>query len=446
MARFALRAGGRLFELVGLFELAGSEREIAFVASGVEPSVGDGVFNGARGLDVMRAVGEFTQIFVRPEIAVISEHLFRLDVPEHELADAGRVDDVAAERELEEPRGRRRVPAFLIFAAHFPDAELERGVDRVERGRFPDARLTDDDALAPDENAPEPIEIKARLGAEENRPIAHARVDADERLEGRGVDKIDFVNADNRLNAGPLARYEYAVDEIRLHSRLGGARNYERLLDVRDDDVLALPARSAEGAAARFDAFDDPLFAAVGEHGVAEIDAVARDDDLALVRGERLEHAARYARIDVALFVFDVAVLAVDAQHAPFAADVEIDVGKHGKVAAFAGEIFEPDVRADDRPFARDVPFCGDAFAERDVVDFAAASDARVAPWLSGPLFGLGVFVRFGGVGLGLFARRVFGLFVPILGPRPALFETPGPVDFARSPGAVALERNANLL
>ncbi len=93
--------------------VAGEELAVAFVAAGVETSVGNGVLHRAAGLVGVRAVGKFTAAHVWPQVAHPAADFFRHHVPKLKLSDAGCVDHVAAGRERNQFRGGRRVPAFL---------------------------------------------------------------------------------------------------------------------------------------------------------------------------------------------------------------------------------------------------------------------------------------------------------------------------------------------
>ena len=178
--------------------------------------------------------------------------------------------------------------SFVVLATHLADLEVERRIDRVKQRGLPHSALTDDDALSSHKDTAQSFHIKAGLRADKNRPIAHPRINAHKRLERSGLDKIELVDAYHRSNAGTLAGDEKSIDEIRLKSRFGGARHDQRLFDVCDDDVLTVPTRATERPVTRLDALNNTLETTVWQIGVAEINAVPRDDNLTLICRYRL--------------------------------------------------------------------------------------------------------------------------------------------------------------
>src|SRR4051794_29734691 len=70
---------------------------VALVATGVDPAVSNGVFHGTKVFVRVCAIGETAAAHVRAELAKVPGNLFGNHVPKLELADAGRVHDIAAE-------------------------------------------------------------------------------------------------------------------------------------------------------------------------------------------------------------------------------------------------------------------------------------------------------------------------------------------------------------
>ena len=77
------------------------------------------------------------------------------------LANAGRVDDVAAERERDEHGGRRRVAALLRFHADGLHAQCEVRLDCIQERRLADAALAADDAFRASESLAEAVDAEA---------------------------------------------------------------------------------------------------------------------------------------------------------------------------------------------------------------------------------------------------------------------------------------------
>ena len=69
---------------------------VAFVAAGIHVAVGHGVFHGAFGFVGVGAVGIAAPADERAQIAKISGHFRRHDIPQLKLSHAGRVDHIAA--------------------------------------------------------------------------------------------------------------------------------------------------------------------------------------------------------------------------------------------------------------------------------------------------------------------------------------------------------------
>src|SRR5262249_16803362 len=89
--RFPTAPAGRRRRSNPLDRLLVVQLQVALVAPGVDLAPVDGVLDGAGGLVGVRAVGEAAGRHIRPELAEITLDLARLDAPELELAQAGRV-------------------------------------------------------------------------------------------------------------------------------------------------------------------------------------------------------------------------------------------------------------------------------------------------------------------------------------------------------------------
>ncbi len=117
------------------------------------------------------------------------------------------------------------------------------------------------------------------------------RVNSDERHQIGRLDEIDLVDANDGANAALLGGDEQAVDQVRLHSRLGRARDDDKLIDVGDQHVLPTAASAANDAVAWFDPFDDPFALAFG----TKPNDVASRNDMPFIGGQRFQQSARGA-------------------------------------------------------------------------------------------------------------------------------------------------------
>src|SRR5262245_49798588 len=109
---------------------------ITLVPPHVESAVGYGVFHRAMRLVRVRAVWKAAEADVRANVAVVARDLLGNHVPELKLANARRIDHVAAHRQRNQPGDCRRVLSLLIFLTDLADAQTKLRLDRVEERRF----------------------------------------------------------------------------------------------------------------------------------------------------------------------------------------------------------------------------------------------------------------------------------------------------------------------
>src|SRR5262249_61726258 len=102
---------------------AAEETQVTRISARANEPFLDRFFDRAALFVRVRAIRKGAQRHERAEFGEESLDFFGNDVPELELADAGRIDDPAAEVELDEFGGRRRVSPFLAAGAHFADAQ-----------------------------------------------------------------------------------------------------------------------------------------------------------------------------------------------------------------------------------------------------------------------------------------------------------------------------------
>ena len=190
----------------------------------------------------VRAIGKFAEADERPQVAIVAGDLLGNHVPELELPQAGRVDDVPAGRKRKHSGGGRRVLSLLSFGAHFADAQVQARLDSIQKRRLADAALARNRALMPGQPPPQALDAETGVGTHEQHVVAHLAVDADQRLQVGPLDQVDLVDAHQRRDPGLLGGDEEAVDQVRLEVRFGRAADHHELIDVDDDDVLAAAA------------------------------------------------------------------------------------------------------------------------------------------------------------------------------------------------------------
>src|SRR5262249_25847391 len=191
----------------------------------------------------------------------------------------------AAQIELDQLRGGRGVAAFLRRLAHVAHPETEAGLHGVEQRGFADAALAGEQSLPILQSRRQPIDALPGDGARQQRRNAELAVHSDQRLIGRWVHQVRFVQADNRRDAAVLRADEIAVDEVRLQFRLDQRHNDDDLIDVGDENMLAAAGRAREQAVPRLPALDHAFVV----QRAPKPDAVAGSDDVALVDSERAQ-------------------------------------------------------------------------------------------------------------------------------------------------------------
>ena len=115
---------------------------ITFITADVNLSPSDGVLDGAAGFVGVRAIGESARGNVRTELDEAALEFGGIDVPEFELAEAGRIDDVAAEFQADEFGVGGGVFPFAGPIGNLGDAEVQAGLDGVQEGALADPALT----------------------------------------------------------------------------------------------------------------------------------------------------------------------------------------------------------------------------------------------------------------------------------------------------------------
>src|SRR5262249_57239971 len=96
--------------------------QVTCIPAGADEPFFDGILDRAAILVRVRAVRECAQGNERAELGKEAFDFFGNNIPELELSKPGRIDDPAAEIELDELRRSCGVPAFLGGLAHFAHA------------------------------------------------------------------------------------------------------------------------------------------------------------------------------------------------------------------------------------------------------------------------------------------------------------------------------------
>ncbi len=109
---------------------------ITLIASNIEFSVGDCPFDGAIVFMRVGAVRKLAAVDEGANIAEVTDDFCGNHVPQLELPDSRRVDEMPATRQRNQNRRGCRVFAFLVFRTDVTDTELKPRFDRVENRRL----------------------------------------------------------------------------------------------------------------------------------------------------------------------------------------------------------------------------------------------------------------------------------------------------------------------
>ena len=126
-----------------------------------------------------------------------------------------------------------------------------------------------------------------RVADEVDQDLLQLALIRHQRLERGGLHQIDLVDAHDRPDAALLSSDQQTVDQVRFQSGLGGAGDDQHLVDVRDDDVLAPAAGTAETPTPRLHSLDDSLIQ-IGARDGTEEHTIVGGHDVTLVGAERL--------------------------------------------------------------------------------------------------------------------------------------------------------------
>src|SRR5258708_575330 len=310
----------------------------------------------AVGLMQVRAVIEAAELRRRQELREVVAERITIEIPEPELADAGRVDDERTPAEVVERGGRRRVAARTAFGVQAAGGDLQALIEGIEDGRLPDPAVADQRAGLSLQEVAQGIETLAAL----RRAADDGHAQAGERLERGelsfalvGRNEVDLVHADGGLRATAEDGDEEAVDEPRPERRRLQRDDVNYHVDVRRDEALQMRVErigTRQHRVPREDGSDPPVAAV----GYLDHHAVADGENAFLARGD-------LGRKETVL------LHAVMKDTAASTADVDDD-GRAGPVAFRGGELAEVAVQqVVERP-ARRRPPAQTRVHRRDVV------------------------------------------------------------------------------
>ena len=133
---------------------------VAFVTADIDAAIGGRVLDGTAIFVRVRAIGEPAATDERPQVAEKGGDFFGNHIPQLELPDAGRIDDVSATIQRNQLSRRRRMPTLLCFVADGADAQMQIGLNRIEQRRLADTTLAGDDTLLIGNQPPQPFDTE----------------------------------------------------------------------------------------------------------------------------------------------------------------------------------------------------------------------------------------------------------------------------------------------
>lgn len=195
-------------------------------------------------------------------------------MPQAELTDAGRVDQVAAAGKMEQSRGGGGMGALAGHRGEVADTGVDTWQQGIHQRRLAHPGLPDEDAHVTVQRAAQFVHRQAIEGRHLDQRVTQGAVDIQQRIDAFGialVDQVGLVQQQQRLDAGMFGGDQVTVDQV-------GVRFGTRGED--DDDAvdvgrhrLEQPAhvRAAQLGAARQlrDDHADALVAGAPDHLVA---------------------------------------------------------------------------------------------------------------------------------------------------------------------------------
>lgn len=229
---------------------------------------------GATGFAVMFAVAEAAGADQVVELDETGFHVAAADMAEAEFTNARGVDQLTAAREVEQPRGGGGVGALAGQLRQRADTGVDFRQQAVDQRGLAHARLADEHADAPVQLVLQLFHAIAVMSRHFQHRVTQGAVDRQQRVERRGVlfvDQVEFVQQQQRANAGMLGGDQVTVDQVGM--RLGQrCEDDDDHVDVgRHRLQLAAAVGTAQfgGAGQLRDDHADALVAGTPHHSVA---------------------------------------------------------------------------------------------------------------------------------------------------------------------------------
>ncbi len=210
---------------------------------------------GAAGIVLVGTVAELATAQIIAELDEAPGDAVGFQMPEGELADPGGVDEIAAAREVVEPRRGGGVLAEPRVLGDLAGEHIQPRHQGIGEGRLADPGLADEDADLVGQGGFQLIESFAALATHQQHFVTEFAVGFELALDarsGRIIEHVDLVKHDERLDLHILGGYQVTVDDV------GGELGHHR----RDDDDLV----DVGG-----DGFDPVVEVRPGQHRVARM-------------------------------------------------------------------------------------------------------------------------------------------------------------------------------
>lgn len=175
--------------------------QIAFIASEVDLSIGDCVFDRAFTFVCVGTVGKLTLGNVGPELDEVAFHLCGLDTPEFKLPQAGRIDDVPPLLESDEFGSRGCMFALEGPVGNLTNSQIQARLDSIQERTLADPTLAREGGCSATEQFFQSADAPLICGRGEDRLVAELAIEADHPLKLAHIDKIGFVEHDDGSDA-----------------------------------------------------------------------------------------------------------------------------------------------------------------------------------------------------------------------------------------------------
>ncbi len=256
------------------FRQARNNRPIAVHPLLLHAAVFQGLEQGAARLAIVFAIAEAAGADQVVEFDKASFHVAAADVAEAEFTDARGVDQLTAAREVEQPRRGSGVGALAGQLRQRAHAGIDFRQQAIDQRGFAHARLADKDADTSVQLLLQLFHAIAVMGRDFQHRVAQGAVDRQQRVECGGillVDQVEFVQQQQRANAGMLGCHQVAVDQVGMGLGQWCKHDHDHVDVGRYRLELATAVGAAQFGAARQlgDDHADALVAGAPDHLVA---------------------------------------------------------------------------------------------------------------------------------------------------------------------------------